>query len=309
MNINYLNSLNSINLYKQKSVKSVNNVVSNPISYNNKLAGLDHDVFVKSANTINFGRSKNATSHGKFLRDLVRTGHSDITDPYSGAKIISDQDFNNYKSTVCQNNDAREKVKDLAQYDKYLRPVEKGIYHMFIDDIHKMDLNGEHSKVSFQNILQRERPQALDRLEKKENKILDAIAEETKIMKPENAEMVLDKVNGAKYILENAGDQCFKRKDFIDSLVSMREAQKDNPNFKNIVKIANKLPTSNNSVDAFVVKYSNRSESEISERLLSSSLGTIEHVHPDSLGGKNAASNFILASSGSNTERGNMSFE
>ena len=79
-----------------------------------------------------------------------------------------------------------------------------------------------------------------------------------------------------------------------------------NPKFEQIIESAKMLPTSNNNVHAFVVKYANRSENEIAERLVSESLGTIEHLVADSLGGGDEAHNFVLTTKALNNERGNM---
>jgi len=78
------------------------------------------------------------------------------------------------------------------------------------------------------------------------------------------------------------------------------------PKFEQIIDTAKSLPTSNNNINAFIVKYANRSENEIAERLVSESLGTIEHLVADSLGGENEAYNFVLATKSLNNERGNM---
>lgn len=67
--------------------------------------------------------------------------------------------------------------------------------------------------------------------------------------------------------------------------------------------------TVRNDMDSFIVKYHNCSDKSIAKRLISQSLSTVEHIKPDSLGGKNFAGNFILASKGRNSERGNMPIE
>lgn len=76
--------------------------------------------------------------------------------------------------------------------------------------------------------------------------------------------------------------------------------------FKEAIKIARKLPTSNTSVNAFVIKYAGRSDKEIAERLLNQSVGTIEHIEADSLGGDNSPENFMLTSKARNEARGNL---
>ena len=44
--------------------------------------------------------------------------------------------------------------------------------------------------------------------------------------------------------------------------------------------------TSASSVNAFVVKYANRTQQETAKRILRASVATIEHILPDSKGGK-----------------------
>ena len=73
-----------------------------------------------------------------------------------------------------------------------------------------------------------------------------------------------------------------------------------------IVKIAKKLPTSKDNMSAYIVKYSDRSDKEIGERLLAPARASIEHIIADSLGGENEAANFMLTTTSMNSERGNM---
>jgi len=66
------------------------------------------------------------------------------------------------------------------------------------------------------------------------------------------------------------------------------------------------LPTSESSKNAFIVKYSKRTQTEIARRLFIASTGTIEHVTPASLGGLNSIGNFLLTSASGNRYRENM---
>ncbi len=79
-----------------------------------------------------------------------------------------------------------------------------------------------------------------------------------------------------------------------------------NDEYKKIIQIARELPSSNTSVSAFVIKYADRSDNEIAERLLNQSVASVEHIEADSLGGDNEADNFMLVSRARNTERGNL---
>ena len=94
-----------------------------------------------------------------------------------------------------------------------------------------------------------------------------------------------------------------KIKDYVNDLKTQISLVED------IKETAYFLPTSNTSKNAFVVKYSDRSHDEISKRLVRSSLQTIEHIHPESDGGENNISNFMLASASVNNLRGNMPFK
>ena len=67
------------------------------------------------------------------------------------------------------------------------------------------------------------------------------------------------------------------------------------------------LPTSESSKNAFVVKYSARSQTEITRRLFIASTGSIEHIVPYSEGGANSIGNFLLTCASGNRYRENMS--
>ena len=66
------------------------------------------------------------------------------------------------------------------------------------------------------------------------------------------------------------------------------------------------MPTSESSKNAFVVKYSKRSQKEITRRLFIASTATIEHIVPAFLGGANTMGNFLLTSASGNRYRENM---
>lgn len=94
----------------------------------------------------------------------------------------------------------------------------------------------------------------------------------------------------------------------IDLVRNLRKkyAPKTKDEMAQVIEIAKTLPTSNDSMNAFVVKYADRCDNEICNRLILPSRASVEHVQADSLGGENEAANFILATSSRNSERGNM---
>lgn len=74
-----------------------------------------------------------------------------------------------------------------------------------------------------------------------------------------------------------------------------------------ILELSQTLPTTKNSVNAFIVEMADKDDKAISKRLISESVGTIEHVIPDSKGGANEAYNFLFVTKSRNEERGNRS--
>lgn len=74
-----------------------------------------------------------------------------------------------------------------------------------------------------------------------------------------------------------------------------------------IIELAQSLPTTKNNENAFIVQMADNDDKTIAKRLISESLGTIEHVVPDSKGGANEAYNFLFVTKSRNEERGNRS--
>ena len=107
-------------------------------------------------------------------------------------------------------------------------------------------------------------------------------------------------------ILSDSKNDCFKRKTFLNSLEELVVNENEKEIFHEIKNKALFLPTSESSKNAFVVKYSNRSQIEITRRLFIASTGSIEHITPYSLGGLNTMGNFLLTSASGNRYRENM---
>ena len=364
---------------------------------------LSVDTFIKSTHNTyspNFGN----TSRGRFLKSL-----RNITDPYSGAKILTPNEYEEYKATVPLIQDTQTKILRLSKYEENMRPVEKNIYKLFVNEMlrfnkesrkdsdissyYKRLLKPNNLKIklkgnsqnqvgvgsnvlqntkrppSFSSILMVHKDNALNGLIKEQTTIFDSIENSAQNMYPKHKALVMEELKEARerILLPDDDIHHFKRKMFINKLVVHQqfgilkdisratkrlpeeERQKvldeldatrdilltkepdtglngltpvdlvkqlqvkyipeslNKPNeYTPILDLANKLPNSNTSVNAFIVKYADRSEREIGERLLSSSIASIEHILPDSLGGENEASNFILTTAGSNFERGNI---
>ncbi|MCQ2958068.1 MAG: HNH endonuclease [Candidatus Gastranaerophilales bacterium] len=115
----------------------------------------------------------------------------------------------------------------------------------------------------------------------------------------------------SRLLRKRKNTQTFKRKTFIAGFYKLL-AEEENERNKKILEIislkAKKLPTSGNSIDAFIVKYHRRSMEEIAQRLLDSSLASTEHIMPRADGGVNDPSNYLVQCKYCNNERSSMSY-
>lgn len=95
----------------------------------------------------------------------------------------------------------------------------------------------------------------------------------------------------------------FTRKSFIYDLAKIIE---DLPNKKlqdELLNIATKLPTSQESKSAFILKVVNEPPEKIGHRLVWPFTATVEHIHPRSCGGPDIMSNYGTACAVANSKR------
>lgn len=95
----------------------------------------------------------------------------------------------------------------------------------------------------------------------------------------------------------------FKRKSFIYNLNKITSKLEDQKLGNLMLKTALELPTSKNSLSAFIVNEALNSSEKIGYDLLVNSLGTIEHIKPQIKGGENELNNMALASKYKNNTR------
>lgn len=100
----------------------------------------------------------------------------------------------------------------------------------------------------------------------------------------------------------------FNRKTFIYELNKITSALEDKKLARDIIEEATKLPTSKDSVSAFIVKSALSSSEKIFQDLFSGSRGTVEHIVPTVKKGQDCLMNYVLASAWKNNERGHRSF-
>ena len=152
------------------------------------------------------------------------------------------------------------------------------------------------------------RGNSLIKLKLEELKVIDEVDTLTQKLCAKTAlEFRIKTTKCRQIIISDNEREFFKRKIFLNSLEGITPKENEREIFAEIKNKALFLPTSESSKNAFIVKYSTRSQQEIVRRLFIASTGTIEHITPASLGGRNSIGNFILTTASGNRNRENMS--
>ena len=236
------------------------------------------------------------TSAGKPLRKL-----KDITCPYRGIKIIPTDNIKGFEKNLAKCRTALDAVELLSLYQEYMLPTEKAMFAIF------KDFALINPDDNLQNCLQMIKMNCLTRLKLEEMEVLDDVDRLTKRLSPNSALKIRAKTTKCRQIIiSSSTHDTFKRKTFLNSLEEIIPKENEREILNNIRNKALFLPTSESSRNAFVVKYSKRSQTEIIRRIFIASTGSIEHVTPASNGGLNTIGNFILTSASGNRYRENM---
>ncbi|MBQ4645783.1 MAG: hypothetical protein IJB79_00385 [Candidatus Gastranaerophilales bacterium] len=237
-----------------------------------------------------------STSAGKPLRKL-----KNIVCPYRGIKIIPSSAIKDFERRLekCQN--ASDCVELLSKYSENFLPTEKDIFAIFKEFVL---LNPDDN---LQNCLQMIRGNCLTKLKLEELEVLDEVDILTHKLCSKTALEIRTKTTKCRQIIISDNEKdFFKRKLFLASLEGISPKENEKEIISDIKNKALFLPTSESSKSAFIVKYSNRTQTEITRRLFIASTGTIEHITPASLGGLNCINNFLLTSASGNRYRENM---
>ena len=237
-----------------------------------------------------------STSAGKPLRKL-----RNITCPYTGIKIIPGTATKPFEKGLANCKAAGDCVNLLSEYANNLLPTEKSVYAIFKDFA---ELNPNDN---LQSCLQMLYMNCLTRLKLEEFCVLDEVDKLSCKLSPTTALKLREKTTRCRQlILNDSKKDSFKRKTFLSSLEEIAPKENEVEIFGDIKNKALFLPTSGSSKNAFVVKYSSRTQTEAVRRIFIASTGSIEHVIPQSLGGLNTIGNFLWTTASGNRYRENM---
>ena len=237
------------------------------------------------------------TSQGKPLKKL-----KNITCPYRGIKIIPADALRSFEHNLAKVKTSIEAVELLSAYKKHLLETECELFAIF------QAFSSLNPDDDLQNCLQMIKTNCLTKLKLEEFEVLDEVDILSRKLSSRTALKLRAKTTKCRQIILNDSSRdTFKRKTFLTSLEEIIPNDNEKEIFNEIKNKALFLPTSESSKNAFVVKYSARSQTEITRRLFIASTGSIEHITPYSQGGLNSMGNFLLTCASGNRYRENMS--
>lgn len=251
-----------------------------------------NDIFIKTSGVAFCAN----TSAGAPLRKL-----RNIPCPYYGGLMIAGSQIHKIEQRLEQCNTVGKVVKVLSKYTDYMQHTERKMYDRF------KEYAKTNPNKTLPDYLKEVYDESLIKLKLEEFTVLDDVDMISRELSAKTALALRHKTTRCReVILVNDQRDTFKRRILLNSLDEIHPKEDEKEVFERLKDRAIYLPTSGTSENAFVIKYANRSHEEIAKRIVRASVASIEHIKPDSLGGGNELSNFILASTNANSYRSNM---
>lgn len=212
---------------------------------------------------------------------------------YTGIEMISQKQFDELIQTKVLTGNSADVIKELKKFEKSLFPVEKGIFNIL------KSLSEKYPEKNLQELLKLKYPIAEKKLIQQQANTLNRINMVIRDLPKEEFLKIREIVQESfdKIFAPNPNPQDrFKRKALLYKLKTQNLTNKKIQ--KQIIKLAEKLPNSETSVNSFIVKYSEpyriryenknpkripQTSEEIALRLLRPSLATEEHIYPQAM--------------------------
>lgn len=212
---------------------------------------------------------------------------------YTGIEMISQKQFDELIQTKVLTGNSADVIKVLKKFEKSLFPVENGIFNIL------KSLSEKYPEKNLQELLKLKYPIAEKKLIQQQANTLNRINMVIRDLPKEEFLKIREIVQESfdKIFAPNPNPQDrFKRKALLYKLKTQNLTNKKIQ--KQIIKLAEKLPNSETSVNSFIVKYSEpyriryenknpkqipQTSEEIALRLLRPSLATEEHIYPQAM--------------------------
>ena len=192
-----------------------------------------------------------------------------------GRKMIDPKIIESMKKNHVFRCSTQDAINMLEPYENNMHAVEKEVFNLIKEqaEIYPDRSIKEH-------IIELKKTHELPLIQKQVGifKLIDKYAEK---IKPELHKEIREYLLESFDLIKENGNE-FSRIRFINNLEKILANYPNTANKERLIRIAGKLPTAYDDKDAFIVKYSKpKYDSEsIAIRLLSYSMATIEHIHP-----------------------------
>lgn len=267
--------------------------------YKNNLKGYSqYRVPVLTADTVSFSgnNTKIYSSNGRnAVASLASFG---VTCLCCGKKMIDPSEISKMDAEGFFKGSSKNILGRLKEFESYMKPLEKKVFNLLTQ------LQKQYPEKNLPRLLDTKKRDIEAKLIDKQSKVFGKIYDYCIKKLPEN------KIEELNTVLENTYDEIygrsqntFSRKKFI-GLIYQFTRDIEPKHQKKLLELAEKLPSSQDLFEAFVVKYSRKNNREIALRLIERSVGTIEHIKPRAEGGPDHVYNYAIECAEDNWERG-----
>lgn len=224
-----------------------------------------------------------------------------LTCPACGGEMMPKWKFLEFSEKLAHSKESQY-IDILKDYEEYMMPTERKVF----EQIKKLDEQNPEGSLKYHLLTLRK--DKLPELEEVQINKLNSIKQLANKLSKYDKQRVIDVVNAGENKIYAHGKKPFKRKTFIESLDKLY-IQNDLIK-KQMMNIANTLPTSSELEGAWIAKYSaqTRSPKEIAERFLNLSVGNTDHVIASDNDGGFCIPNYIGMHTGCNSDKTNKSF-
>ncbi len=171
-------------------------------------------------------------------------------------------------------------VNTLEEFEDYMKPVEYSIMQII------KPLAQKYPGIDLQELIILLSFEYESSLVAAQLTILNQLKSIAPEVETEHRQELYDIAATAKDFILKKRSTKFKRKIFLNDIDEYTSKLENKETRGKLLEIAEKMPTSEDSVSAFIMKYKDRSPEEIGERMLVFSAATLEHITPDSENGE-----------------------
>lgn len=199
-------------------------------------------------------------------------------------------------------------IEKLSTYEDKLNTTEKKCFNIL------KKLTQKYPNLTFSQMINIPEVKEfyLTKLEKEQEKIWQKINKLSKNFPKLEMLKIQKAISEAQIIFqENPNFPIEKRGNVIKLFKNLESEISHKEDYKMIFDEVNRLPSSKNNVNAFLIKYSHSNPNEIVYALLQGSKATIEHVKPARRlndNGKNDISNYVILCHNCNSERSQIPY-